>query len=57
MRKIIINVPDNAKGGTVSIMVAELDGSVSLKTVGITTQDILNGNEIDVIFEESGASE
>lgn len=52
MKKIIINIPDNAKGGTVSIMVAELDGSVSLKTVGIRTQDILDGNEIDVIFEE-----
>lgn len=51
-KRIILEVPDKTKGGTITILVEQSDRSLSLKTRGIETKDIFDGSVIKVDIEE-----
>lgn len=51
-KRIILEVPDETKGGTITILVEQTNRSLSLKTCGIETKDIFDGSVIKVGIEE-----
>lgn len=47
-KKLTVIVPDETKGGTITILIKNQDGSMSLKTAGIETTDIIYWRKINL---------
>lgn len=51
-RPLMLYIPDDTRAITISVVVKNPDGSATLKTVGVDTQQILEGRDVEIKIEE-----
>ncbi|MGJ0706680.1 hypothetical protein [Enterococcus avium] len=47
-RPLMLYIPDDTRAITVSVVVRQPDGSAILKTVGVDTQQIKEGRDVEI---------
>ena len=54
-RQIMLHIPDGTKAMTITIVAAQKDGGLALKTKSIDTQQILEGRDVEIEIDEEEA--
>lgn len=51
-RHLMLHIPDGTKAMTITIVAAQKDGGLALKTKGIDTKQILEGRDVEIEIDE-----
>lgn len=54
-RQIMLHIPDGTKAMTITIVAAQKDGGLALKTKSIDTKQILEGRDVEIEIDEEVA--
>ena len=54
-RQIMLHIPDGTKAMTITIVAAQKDGGLALKTKSIDTKQILEGRDVEIEIDEQEA--
>lgn len=52
-RPLMIYIPDDTRALTISVVVRNPDDSATLKTVGVDTQQILEGRDVEIEIDDN----
>lgn len=51
-RPLMLYIPDDTRALTISVVVRNPDGSATLKTIGVNTEQILAGRDVEIEIDE-----
>ncbi|MGJ3728476.1 hypothetical protein [Enterococcus faecium] len=54
-RQIMLHIPDGTKAMTITIVAAQKDGGLALKTKSIDTKQILEGRDVEIEIDDEEA--